>query len=479
MRIINRFFLMFLVVSTGLFSACSDDDDQPLTILGVAFQTSAVGIASDATTVDITISFSRATSVENMLTITLTNTGVMYDTDYTTSSAPSGNTLQLTIPQGSESISFTVTRVADIIAPGGSIDFALTSITGEPESQIAGNTNLTLTFDAIASPGSNLTANIGGGTQPNQVFIDLSLNNQTTAARTSWDLGFYNGSEDKVILNYSTFMMAQVIDKTDLNSIVPDDTLGFSATMRIGTAGADIFVDHPDRDLSKLAIADISSIDAENKVYIINRGGGPGTAQPDPGSVDVGSTPIGWKKVRILKNGNDYVIQHADLDATTFEETTISKDTDFNFSYFNFENGAGLSIEPKKSTWDFVFSVSSNIINFGLGDGAYGFSDFILSNRQGGTEVAAVILERDDEGNVLDGQTSYDDFSSEDLSSVVFSDNGNIIGSNWRSVFSRTAHDYAYFIIKDAEGNVYKVQFLGLLNDTGERGNSSFKYELL
>ncbi|MEL7005429.1 MAG: HmuY family protein [Bacteroidota bacterium] len=479
MKIINRFLLMFMLLSAGLITACSDDDDTPLPVMGVAFQTSAVGISGDATTADVTISFSRATSVENTLLITVSDNGVVAGQDYSISPAITGNTLQMTIPAGSESASLTVTRLADIIAPGSNVTLTITSIDGEPESQIAGNTSITVNFEAIASPGSNIVAQIGGGTEPNQVFIDLSLNNQTTAERVSWDLGFFNGSEDKVILNYSTYTMAQAIDKTDINSITPEDTLGFSATMRIGTAGAHIFVDNPDRDLDKLAIDDISSNDADNKVYIINRGGGPGAIDPEPGSVDVGSTPRGWKKIRILKDGSDYVIQYADLDATTFNETRISKNSDFNFNYFSFENGADISVEPKKDQWDFVFSVSSNIINFGGGDGAYGFSDFVLSNRSGGTQVAAVVLDRDEEGEILPGQTSYDDFDSDDLGTVEFSENGNTIGSSWRSVFSRTAHNYAYFIVKDSEGNNYKVQFLGLLNESGERGNSSFKYELL
>ena len=136
-----------------------------------------------------------------------------------------------------------------------------------------------------------------------------------------------------------------------------------------------------------------------------------------------------------------------------------------------------MSLPKKNGT--IVFSVSSNIINFGFGDGAYGFADFVLSNRQGGVQVAAVDIDVDNDGNVDVGAITYDSFTSSDLGSVTFSDAGNTIGSSWRSVFTRTATANLYFIVKDAEGNNYKVQFLGLLDNAGNRGHSSLKYELL
>ncbi|MEM9327070.1 MAG: HmuY family protein [Bacteroidota bacterium] len=465
-----------MLAALCILSACNDDDDA-LPVLGIAFETTAIGIPSDATDAEVVISFSRAFSVASTLSMTVMETAVMSGVDYSTTPAIAGNNLTVSVDAGALEASFTVTRIADFIRDGSNIVFTLTDITGEENAEISGNTAITVSFDAIASPGSSLVAEIGGATQPNQVFVDFSLNQQHTAERVSWDLGFYTGEDDKVIVNYSTYTMAQALSKTDMNEVTSADTVGFSGTQVIGTAGAHVYVDHPDRDLENLAIADISATDGDNPVYIINRGAGPGTGDVDPGSVDVGSTPRGWKKVRILMDGEDYVIQHADIDATSFEEVTIAKSGVASFNYFSFEEGADREVEP--AAWDIVFSVSSNIINFGAGDGAYGFSDFVLSNRQGGVQVARVELERDDDGVVIDGQTGYDDFTADDLGSVDFSASGNIIGSSWRSVFSRSAFDYVFFIVQDDEGNNYKVQFLGLLDEMGNRGNSSLKYELL
>lgn len=462
-----------------LFAVACSDDEAPLPVLGVAFETTGVGIASDASSATVNVSLSRAVSVASTLTITAVETGVTAGTDYSTSPAISGGTITLDVPVGEMAASFDVTRLANVIEVGSNVVFTLTSITGDENSEISGNTSVTVTFDAISSPGSSFTAEIGGATEPNQVYVDFSLNNQSTAERTSWDLGFYSGAEDKVILNYSTYMMAQPLQKTDMNAVTAEDTVGMGSTMIIGTGGAHVYIDHPNRSLDELAIADISATDDDNPVYIVNRGAGPGEGNVDPGSVDVSGTPLGWKKIRILKSGNDYLIQHADIDATTFEEVTVGKSAAENFSYFSFEDGAGIEVEPAKEKWDIVFTVSSNIINFGFGEGAYGFSDFVLSNRQGGTGVAAVVLETDENGAIIDGQTGYDDFTADDLGSVTFSADGNTIGSSWRSVFTRQAIPSIFYIVKDEEGNNYKVQFLGLLDAQGNRGNSSLKYELL
>lgn len=479
MNLLSRKLFLLALTCFSLFLASCGDDEPEVLPLGVAFETTAVGIEEGATSVTVNITFSQVTTVVNQIAIKLEENGVVYGSDYNTVPAAVNDVLLIDAPVGSNGVSFTVNRTGDAIDNGNTLKFTIERVVGEEITQISGNTEITVSFSAVASGGSSLVADIGGSTQPNQVFVDLSLNNQTVAERISWDFGFYNGAEDRVILNYSTYGMVYELDKTDMNAVTAEDTVGLSGTLVIGMAGAHVYIDHPDGDLDKLAIADISDNEDGNKVYIINRGSGPGIGNVDPGSVDVGSTPLGWKKVRILKRNGDYLIQYADINAASFEEATISRTTNVSFNYFSLTSGNTVLVEPEAAKWDLVFTVSSNIINFGAGDGAYGFSDFVKTNRLGGTKVAIVTLETDTNGNILPGQTGYDDFTVSDLTGVQFSEEAHTIGSGWRSVFSRTAHNYRFYIIEDSEGNHYKLQFLGLMNELGERGNSSFKYELL
>ncbi|MEM7108867.1 MAG: HmuY family protein [Bacteroidota bacterium] len=485
--LLSRMKAYFMIILFALLvfslSSCGDDDD-PLPVLGASFETTGVGISGDTDEATIVITFSRATSVENSIRIEVLETGVTNQTEYSTTPGISNGELLLNVPAGQESASFTVRRLVDLIPSGTSVTFTIAEITGEPEAQISGNVEIQVSFEAITAPGSTEEPVIGGASQPNQVYYDLSLNQEITVERVSWDLGFFSGTSDKVIINYSTYALAQAIDKTDLNSVTAQDTVGFSGQQSIATVGAHIYIDNPNRDLESLAIADISATDSENKVYIINRGGGPGSDVVEPGSAtNVASVSRGWKKIRILKDGDDYIVRHADIDATSFSEARITKDPTFNFNYFSFENGA-VTVEPEKERWDIVFSISSNIIDFGGGLGAYGFADFVLSNRQGGVEVACIGVKRSVFGPVIDPGPGvvYDDFTVDDLDAeyVDFSADGNTIGPVWRSVFGQpTAFDDVFFVIRDTEGNIYKVQFLAITDENGTRGNTSFKYELL
>ncbi|MEM6829749.1 MAG: HmuY family protein [Bacteroidota bacterium] len=480
MNYLSKLTMIVGVSCAFIFSSCNDDD-APLPTLGVAFETTALGVTTDVPSVDAVISLSRPVSVASELTITVTETLVQHGVHYTTNPAPENGVITISIPVGSDTASFNITR-ADGIPENSSIAFELSNLSGETDFQISGNTSLSVSFEAIVSPGFSLTAEMGGPTEPNQVYLDFSANLQTAAARDTWDLGFYAGNEDKVILNYSAYMMARALDKTDMNEVSAADTVDFAKAVVIATAGAHFFIDNPNRSLENLAIADVSGDASENNVYIINRGfESDSNATPDPGSVAVNSTPLGWKKIRILKDGDDYIVQHADIAATSFTETRISKDPTYNFNYFSFDSSDPVVVEPEKDKWDIVFTPSSNIAVFGPdGPGAYGFSDFVLSNRQGGVQVIKVTLDTDDTGQILPGQTTYDDFVLADINEDLFVSDGNAIGSGWRTVFSGTsAFANIFYVVKDPAGNNYKVQFLSLLSDEGIRGNPSLKYELL
>ena len=62
-----------------------------------------------------------------------------------------------------------------------------------------------------------------------------------------------------------------------------------------------------------------------------------------------------------------------------------------------------------------------------------------------------------------------------------FSQDQRIIGSTWRDVINedKTLVDNIFYVIKDSNGNVYKLKFTALLNNAGERGYPKFKYNLL
>lgn len=307
----------------------------------------------------------------------------------------------------------------------------------------------------IADFGS-FTLDGGGEEMPNQAFVDLSSETQSSVNKYAWDLGFYTApGAHKVVVNNSAYVMAQPIDKTDLNAVVAADTLGFGADMVVSNyvnAEAANWIDDQSGDLDATAFGTISSTDSENKVFIISRPNGD------------------WKKVRVLQDGDDYTLQYANIAATTFDEVTIKKDDNYNFIFFNLD-GSEVAVEPKKDRWDLMYGTFANRANFGSLL-AIGYKDYIITNRNG-VEVAQVLTE----------EISYDEITLDDVIGLSFNSDINAIGSNWRSGGGPSGGPELFtdrfYVLKDTDGNTYKIMFTALYTLEGERGYPEFIYELI
>jgi hypothetical protein len=257
-------------------------------------------------------------------------------------------------------------------------------------------------------------------------------------------------------------MMAKQIDKNDLNEVSEADTIGLSLyNHNMPETESLAFVDYPDGDLTKTAIAEISATASDNKVYLVNRGAGVGNPVPERG----------WKKIRIIRNGSGgYTLQHADIDATSFTSVDIPKNTDNFFNYISFETGA-VTVEPQKTKWDIAWTYFTNAIDFGWGEIPYAYQDFVIQNRN--VEVA----------RVLTSAKSYSAFTEADIAAQTFSKAQNKIGADWRIGATiggnpPVARDERYYIIKDGDNNYYKLRFTSATKN-GERGFVAFEYALV
>jgi hypothetical protein len=332
----------------------------------------------------------------------------------------------------------------------------------------------------VPTVGATLSASVGGANQPNQLYLDLSAEETKSVNRASWDLGFSSGSDFRVILNGSLKMAAKKLETSDITlPQLIDTNVSVGAGETLASNG---FVDNPTGVLAGAgagigtAIAEISATDADNKVYLVNLGFAISTTQPSAGSVSVDGEARGWKKVRILRSENGYKIQYADLSSTTFTEKTISKDANFNFSFFSLTSGNTVSVEPEKTKWDLNFTTFTNYINMGQGDVTYGYADFITSNSKGGTQAY----------QVLTATKTYEAFVKADILEANFTASANdqrIIGSNWRNGGGPSSlpsiKTDRFYVVKDAAGNYYKIKFLAMTNDAGVRGNATLEYAIL
>lgn len=326
------------------------------------------------------------------------------------------------------------------------------------------------------SDGSSLTLNgiaasEAGSSAANSVYVDFSADKQTPVLRSSWDLGFYSGSDFKVIINATTGASAIKVDKTDISTVTTAD---FDPNNLKTGRGGNLYFNNSDDQreaniLNGTAIATISATDSENKVYIVNRTGG---------SDNVLATADLFK-IRILRKGNGYTLQYAKVTETTFKSIDITKNTAFNFQYASLVTGNSVSVEPEKLNWDLVwgwsmYKTSYTDTNIGFsGFIPYGFSDLVLINSLAGVQAA----------EVLKADFTYEDFTGANLSStkVVFSSARDAIADKWRVTTGTGIKTDRFYLIKDSAGNVYKLKFvsMGVGSDGGTRGKPVIEYKLV
>ena len=466
----KRTLLMTGLMSVLFISSCEEELKLPENTVG--FESDQLGFASSETESSILLNLSREASAEGTVTVLVEATGLAYGTDFTTEPAASANLVTLAIPVAATSATIKIKKVTGVLLDGDEkIKLTIQSV---DESLVLGEKKeLTLTFSEIVAASGGFEVTGGGAAYPNKVFIDLSANRQTAVSRTLWDLAFYSGDDFRLVLNSPNGMLARATIKTDMNTVTAADTVGFKTQLSLPAIFAAItsttppswvseaitWMDNPTGDLTKTAIAGISATASENKVYIINRGSGPGTP----------ATDLGMKKIRVIRNGSGYTLQHADINATTFSEIQIAKNTGTEFQYVHLTTGA-VTVEPGKGKWDIAWNGFTNATNFGSGPVPYYFQDIIVTNR--GAQTA----------KVLTSAIAYEAFTEANVAAQTFSSSQVSIGSDWRSGggpgVSPAVRTDRFYIIKDVASNYYKLRFTALTTG-GERGKPKFEFVLV
>jgi len=464
-------FLLFFSLILMSFYSCSDDDGiNSGASNAVSFAVPSMNLSENS--VNVVITFAQQTASSGVITLGVVETEAKYGTDYVTAPAGSSSTLEIPFDSGVSKVDFTFNKL--ISASEGqvkNVKFTINKISTNYE--ITGNNSTVVNFNETALSGNSLAPEVGGPSQENQVYIDLSSGAMTTVPRISWDLGFYSGSDFRVILNNSVKMSAKSMEDTDLSVALTEDS-----SMLIGQGSGIVDqIDDPTGLLTGTAIAEVSANDAENFVYLVNLGSNPSTTPPALGSVAADSgTHRGWKKIRILRNGNGYKLQYADLSATTFNEVTIDKEAAYNFNFFSFTTNQTVSVEPEKDKWDLNFTTFTNV--FG-GTTPYFFPDFVVNNSRGGALAYAVSTE----------DFAYENFTLSNVDQSQFINDQRGIGSSWRATSAQGPDGFPvsqfvlktdiFFVLKDPAGNIYKIKMTGGALENQERGHPTFVYELL
>ncbi|SDQ06291.1 HmuY protein [Chryseobacterium soldanellicola] len=329
------------------------------------------------------------------------------------------------------------------------------------------------------SDGARVDPNVGGATQPNQVWIDLGTDNETVTKRTDWDLALYSGSAFKVVLNSSIMMAAgKIPNATNIDLVTEASLTTLKDQVQVANFNPanEAYIDDVNGNFPAgyTAIGEIKADDSENGIYLVNMGKEIFTGTVATGSVATGGDSRGWMKVQVVRFGDGYKVKYAELNSTTHKELTIAKNAAYNYNFISLKNNKEVTIQPEKKKWDICFTVFTNIIT---GAGSYIYADFVNVNTVGGAGAYEVVVTSGS------GVEAYNNFKASDINQSKFIYNDQrVIGANWRNPVGTNGLEVygdRFYIVKDAEGFYFKLRFTRLTDAAGERGRPQFEYKPL
>lgn len=330
------------------------------------------------------------------------------------------------------------------------------------------------------SDGAVVDPDVGGATQPNQVWFDLGTNTQVLTKRTDWDLAFYSGSAFKVILNSSIMMAAgKIPNATNIDLVTEASVATLKDLVKVANFNpANVaYIDDVNGNFPSgyTAIEEIKANDSENAIYLVNMGKEIYTGTVPSGSVATGGDDRGWMKVQVVRSGDRYKVKYAELNDTSHKELTITKNAAYNFNFVSLKADQEVLIQPEKKKWDICFTVFTNTIT---GAGSYIYADFVTTNNVGGVGAYEVRVTAP-----VSGVEAYNNFKASDIDQSKFIyNNHRVIGANWRNPVGANGLEVygdRFYVIKDAEGYYFKLRFTRLTNTSGERGRPQFEYKPL
>ncbi len=288
-----------------------------------------------------------------------------------------------------------------------------------------------------------------GSDYATEIYFHLSDGSSVSTAFDQWDLcmeasitGYHiwmNGGNNEYIAN---------THQTDF-SATPDTT---SLTFNY---------DAPDFNADSTAIGEYlvsgASTPSKKEVYIMKRG-----YQSD--------LSLRFKKFVIVSaNDANYLIRYANLDGSFEDSLLVTKNPQYAFAYFTFDNGGQqLHFEPPVNSWDILFTRYRYVFTTLIPPLPYEVNGVLLNP---GTAVAR------------DTTKNFNDIDLAFAQTLTYSQRRDAIGYNWKffDFASQTylTKTYYNYIIKDLAGVYWKMHFIDFYNGQGQKGYPKFELKRL
>lgn len=280
------------------------------------------------------------------------------------------------------------------------------------------------------------TASIGEGYRF-QDYFDLSENtSRANVDKYRWELGF-GTAEPHVILNSAIPGLRLAKSEQDWESTTATEDLFFGWDLATG-------------DLEDMALGD-----RFDPVYVLNRG------------LEEDGTALGFLKLQCHFEEGQYHLRTAELDGSNEHELVIDPNADYTYMHLHLTHGI-VDVEPMKGDWDIVFTHYLHVYDPETEPFPYQVTGCLLN----GTGVTAW------ESTAL----SYDEITLESVIDAPFESTRDFIGFDWKYFdfdLGFIVDDARTFVIRDAEGQFFKLKFTGFYDENGEKGHPQFSFQLL
>lgn len=280
------------------------------------------------------------------------------------------------------------------------------------------------------------------------IYFDLTTDQSFTRLVTDWDLGFESGDEGiHLTMNGGVGVQVYNAGSTD-----------FAATYTVDDTKW--VWDRPSGNLDSTAFGTWCNPDKTSKqeVYILDRGEQHKTGR--------------YKKLQLLTvDASSYSFKYADLNSANEKTVTITKETDRNFSYFNFSTGLQTPLyEPINTDWDMKF-IRYRFVYYDMTPITPYMVNGVLLNPNN-VEVAK------------ESTIPFDQIDFATASGFTYTKRQDLIGFDWK-YYSFDASSYVTrqnitYVVKSHTGVFYKIRFVDFYDpDTGLRGTPIFETQRL
>ncbi|MES2779839.1 MAG: HmuY family protein [Bacteroidota bacterium] len=282
----------------------------------------------------------------------------------------------------------------------------------------------------------------------NQIFVNLQTGATTTIDNLSWDLAF-DASENGTLIyqNSGKNILIANTGYTSYQQNQPASQLKFKWDEANGK---------PDSLVLKNCLKNSKPTDS---VYIINRGPSKELFQ--------------FKIISVTKY--EYMLEFSDMNKTYSKRITISKDPNKSQVYFSFDDGGKyMNMEPARNDWHICFLRYRWIY--------YEFNPPLLYL------VNGTFLNTQFVSAAVDSSMSFYDITKANTASLLFGDQRDVIGFDWKSPDLGNLSNVKYtirknvtYFIKEKSGSnqLFKMRFLDYYNSQGVKGSPQFEVQEL